>query len=107
MDFVTILEPVFKGTDMHSSDFHIIGADLADLKLITEKLSACGLDHSLPTLFIAEFVFAYMNEQHSNSLQQWITDDFESPCMISYDMVSTLKKNAHMYLVNVSVSLQQ
>ena len=72
---------------MHSSDFHIIGADLADLKLLTEKLGVCDLDKKIPTLFIAEFVFAYMNDQHSNDILKWITDDFQFPCMISFDMV--------------------
>ena len=82
-----ILEAEFTDTDMHSNGFHIIGADLGDIELLSEKIKKCGIEPSLPTLFLAEYVLLYMDDTCTDTLMQWITQSFQSACFISCDLV--------------------
>jgi hypothetical protein len=48
-----------------SQDYHMVGADLRDVKELEAMLIANGVDFSLPTLFLSECVLVYMKPEDS------------------------------------------
>ena len=78
----------FSGTDLHSSNYHIIGVDLRNINDLEYKLIQCGIDYSLPTLFIAECVLVYIENVSSQRLLLWISGKFDQALFVSYEQVS-------------------
>lgn len=72
---------------MHAGDYHLIGADLRQLREFEEKLRTADLDFSQPTIVIAECVFVYMDEQHSHELVQELARLFTTVAIINYEQV--------------------
>lgn len=72
---------------MHAGDYHLIGADLRQMREFEYKLSTADLDFSQPTLIIAECVFVYMDEQHSFELIEYLAKLFETIAIINYEQV--------------------
>ncbi|XP_014663738.1 PREDICTED: leucine carboxyl methyltransferase 1-like [Priapulus caudatus] len=75
-------------TDLHSSIYHLVAADLRNLKEFDSKLVESQIDKSLPTLFIAECVLVYMETNLSAQLLQWISDNFKTSFFINYEQVN-------------------
>jgi len=65
-----------------------VGCDLRDTAQLAAKLDACGVDHQLPTAFIAECVLVYMSAERSSALVRWIADSFASVFFVNYEQVS-------------------
>ena len=75
------------GTEMHTSKYHIVNADLRNVTQLYQKLEACGIDFALPTAFIAECVLVYMSNESSSTLMKWIADKFSAAFFINYEQV--------------------
>lgn len=77
----------FNSTDLHSLDYHIVGADMRKLDEFEKKLDECGIDRSFPTIFIAECVLVYMTSESSSALIHWIADKFPTVFFVNYEQV--------------------
>lgn len=80
----------FSGTDLHSSNYHIIGVDLRNIKDLEYKLLQSGIDYSLPTLFISECVLVYNESIHSQRLLLWISGKFHEAVFVNYEQVCNM-----------------
>ena len=77
----------FTQHDMHSKSYHIVAGDLRETSQLDTKLTECGLDRNLPTLFLSECVLVYLAADQSRNLLQWITGTFSSCFFINYEQV--------------------
>ena len=77
----------FNSTDLHSSDYHVVGADMRKLDEFEKKLNECGIDRNLPTIFLAECVLVYMTADSSSALVRWIADKFPTVFFVNYEQV--------------------
>ena len=46
--------------EIHTEDYHLVAADLRDLKQLEKALVSAGVDFSQPILYISECVIVYM-----------------------------------------------
>lgn len=73
-------------TDLHAGNYHCIGADLRNLSQVETKLNQAEINFSSPTLFIAECVLVYIENDCVNRLLSWIASKFRSAMFINYEM---------------------
>lgn len=78
----------FSSTDLYSKDYHLIAANLKNLNELDHKFKECGIDKSLPTLFIAECVLVYIEKSDTDNLFNWITKNFPTVLLIYYEQVN-------------------
>ncbi|XP_071440902.1 leucine carboxyl methyltransferase 1 [Hetaerina americana] len=81
----------FSSTDLHGSGYHLVGGDLRSLPEVRSKLGAggeCGLDPSLPTLFLAECVLVYVDAASTGRLLDWISSTFSSVFFVNYEQLN-------------------
>jgi [phosphatase 2A protein]-leucine-carboxy methyltransferase len=74
-------------TEIHSQDYHLISANLRDIKELENKLHDCHIDKSLPTVFITECVLVYIDLDKTNILLKWISDNFQTALFLNYEQV--------------------
>lgn len=82
MDEVRIVGP-----ELHAQDYHIIGTDLRNLTELHKKLTQCGINFDIPTMFLTECVLVYMETESSSMLLQWIARQFNDVFFINYEQV--------------------
>lgn len=97
------IEPTFTRTDIHSAIYHLVGVDLRKLQEFAGKLNECGIDHSLPTAFIAECVLVYMPSQASSALVRWIAENFQTAFFINYEQVNMADRFGEVMVENLKV----
>lgn len=73
-------------TDLHSGTYHCLGTDLRNITDLEKKLQQAEINYSKPTLFIAECVLVYIENDCINRLLTWITSKFSSAFFINYEM---------------------
>ena len=73
--------------EIHSGSYHLVASNLRNLANLEAKLSACGLDHGLPTLFISECVLVYIETEYTDKLIKWIADSFPTAFFVNYEQV--------------------
>jgi hypothetical protein len=67
-------------TDLHGSDYHVVGADFTNLSSLEKKLAECNVDYGRPTIFLAECVLVYVGAKETSGLMRWCADKFaQSP----------------------------
>lgn len=88
--------------DLHAGDYHLIGADLRQLKEFQEKLSSANLDRTKPCLFIAECVFVYLDEQKTDELIAQISNSFDVVSFINYEQINTNDNFTKIMLENLN-----
>ncbi|XP_050442714.1 leucine carboxyl methyltransferase 1 [Adelges cooleyi] len=76
------------GSDLHGSDYHIIGTDLRNLAELENKLSQSGINFEIPTMFLAECVLVYMRPESSSLLLQWIANKFNDVFFVNYEQMN-------------------
>lgn len=74
-------------TELHATNYHLVGADLRQIKILGQKLKEAEIDTNIPTIFLAECVLVYIEMQHSEALLRWIADNFRSAVFINYEQV--------------------
>lgn len=79
-------EVKFSSTDLHAGNYHCIGVDMRNLPLLETKLQQAEVNYSSPTLFIAECVLVYIENDCANRLLSWISKKFKSGLFINYEM---------------------
>lgn len=63
----------------------------------------CKLDFSLPTLFITECVLVYMQNEHSNKLLSYLSENFKLCSFVSYEQVNLDDKFGEIMLANMEL----
>lgn len=79
-------EVKLSSTDLHSGNYHCIGADLRNIAQLEDKLHQAEVNFNRPTLFIAECVLVYIENECVNKLLSWISSKFKSGLFINYEM---------------------
>jgi len=69
-------------------DYALASADLRDINSFEHVLKTkCGLDFSLPTLFISECVLVYLEPTESAGVISWIAEKFKCAAMFVYEQI--------------------
>lgn len=75
------------GPELHAHGYHIIGTDLRNLPELDKKLTQCGINFDIPTMFLTECVLVYMEPESSSMLLKWIAKKFNDVFFINYEQV--------------------
>ena len=69
--------------------YRVVSCDLTDTKRVEELLiELCGLDPTLPTLFLSECVLVYIEPESSGKLIHWIADTFSLAAFVTYEQIN-------------------
>ena len=63
-------------TDLHGTDYHIVASDFTNTTNLETKLIACNWDYTLPTIFVSECVFVYLDPNKVTGFLKWIKEKF-------------------------------
>lgn len=88
-------------TDLHSSNYHIVGVDLRNIDELANKLQQSEIDYNVPTIFLAECVLVYVEPQNSSNLLTWIASNFKSAVFINYEQVNMNDRFGDVMLQNL------
>ncbi|XP_052105057.1 leucine carboxyl methyltransferase 1-like [Mytilus californianus] len=88
-------------SEIHGQDYHLVSANLRDIKEVETKLHDCHVDKSLPTVFIAECVLVYIDSDKTKVLLKWITDNFTSALFLNYEQVNMQDKFGEVMIENL------
>ena len=61
---------------MLSAGYKLFESDVRDSEIIKSKISAMGVDPSLPTLVVTECLLIYMRAQDTKQVLEWTIDLF-------------------------------
>ncbi|KAF7638857.1 Leucine carboxyl methyltransferase 1 [Meloidogyne graminicola] len=89
-------------SDLHCGDYHLLGADLRQIREFIQKLETAKLDNSLPTLIIAECLFVYMDQQHSQNIIEELAKYFKTIAFINYEQVNMNDNFSKIMLDNLN-----
>lgn len=89
-------------TDLHGKDYHLVSANLKNLKELEHKLHECDIDYSMPTIFIAECVLVYIEKNKTDDLLKWITEHFTSAFFVNYEQVNMIDKFGQIMMDNLA-----
>ena len=97
-------EVKFSRTDLHGANYHIIAANFTDLKALESKLQECaGFSYDMPTIFIAECVFVYIDSGKTNSFLQWVSTKFHSSiAIINHEQLNIFDRFGQVMLDNLA-----
>lgn len=91
-----------KGTDIHGSNYHLVGGDLRKLDELESKLSNdCGLDANKPTLILAECVLVYLPPEKTRNLLSFFSSKFPSSIIVNYEQVNLHTRFAEVMIENL------
>lgn len=74
-------------SELHSANYHLVSVNLRNIVDLESKLSASGVDRSLPTLFLSECVLVYIEPDATEKIIKWIADSFPTAFFINYEQV--------------------
>ncbi|GFS19472.1 leucine carboxyl methyltransferase 1-like [Elysia marginata] len=74
--------------ELHSSRYHLVYANIANIGQLESKLTASGIDRSLPTLFLSECVLVYIEVEGTDKLLKWISDNFPTAMFLNYEQIN-------------------
>ncbi len=97
-------EVKFSRTDLHGLKYHTVAANFTDLNLMERKLQECsGFRFDVPTLFIAECVFVYIDPIKVSHFLKWITTNFHASVgLINHEQLNIYDKFGQVMLENLS-----
>ena len=97
-------EVKFSRTDLHGATYHIVAANFTDLKTLESKLEECGVNYALPTIFIAECVFVYVDPNKTSAFLQWISTRFRSApiALINHEQLNIFDRFGQVMLENLA-----
>jgi tRNA wybutosine-synthesizing protein 4 len=75
--------------ELHAKGYKVVVADLAQDPAVLERtlVETCGLDCSLPTLFVSECVLVYMDPEASGRVIEWAGTRFPRAVMVTYEQI--------------------
>uniref|UniRef100_A0A1B6KZP1 Leucine carboxyl methyltransferase 1 n=1 Tax=Graphocephala atropunctata TaxID=36148 RepID=A0A1B6KZP1_9HEMI len=88
-------------TDLHASNYHVVGVDLRNLAEVQQKLSQSEISFDIPTVFMAECVLVYIETALVNQLLSWIVSAFPTAFFINYEQVNMGDKFGEVMLNNL------
>ncbi|CAI4224059.1 unnamed protein product [Auanema sp. JU1783] len=88
-------------SDLHGGDYQLIGADLRQWSELKGKLDKTQLDHSIPTLVLAECVLVYMPLTQSETLIRNLAETFSTVVFVNYEQFRTSDKFGHVMEKNL------
>ncbi|CAO1351500.1 unnamed protein product [Diamesa hyperborea] len=91
----------FSPTDLHSSNYHIVGVDLRSVDEVANKLKQSDIDFNLPTIFLAECVLVYIETSNCNNLLKWFGSNFQSAAFVNYEQVNMNDRFGEVMLNNL------
>lgn len=91
----------FTRTDIHSSVYHLVGADLRNVETLEKKLEECAIDRTVPTAFVAECVLVYVPSAASSALVAWIAAKFQTTFFLNYEQVNMADKFGEVMVENL------
>uniref|UniRef100_A0A0B6YT44 Leucine carboxyl methyltransferase 1 n=1 Tax=Arion vulgaris TaxID=1028688 RepID=A0A0B6YT44_9EUPU len=94
-------EIMISKSELHSANYHLVSADLRNIGHLETKLSASGIDQSLPTLFLTECVLVYIDVESTEKLIKWIADNFPTAFFINYEQVNMTDAFGQMMIQNL------
>lgn len=73
-----------------SDGYCVISCDLTDTSRLEKLLLSptCGLDPTLPTLFLSECVLVYIDPEASGNLIEWIAKSFRLAAFVTYEQIN-------------------
>lgn len=77
-------------TDLHATNYHIMGVDLRNIDEVHNKLKQAEIDYKLPTIFLAECVLVYIEMKNCTNLLKWLSSHFDSAVFVNYEQVMLL-----------------
>lgn len=94
------------GMALHSPKYSLIPADLRDPPSATllPLLESGVLKRSIPTLFISECVFVYMEPSKSDAIVKWFGENFDIAGGIVYEMFGLNDAFGKVMRANLTVS---
>ena len=97
-------EVKFSRTDLHADTYHILAANFTDIDVLESKLRDCGnFSYDLPTIFIAECVFVYIDPAKTKQFLQWTSKKFHSSiALIDHEQLNIFDKFGQVMLENLS-----
>uniref|UniRef100_A0A1B0GQG8 [phosphatase 2A protein]-leucine-carboxy methyltransferase n=1 Tax=Phlebotomus papatasi TaxID=29031 RepID=A0A1B0GQG8_PHLPP len=75
-------------TDLHASNYHIMGVDLRNIDELHNKLNQAEIDYTIPTIFLAECVLVYIETQNCHNLLKWLAGHFPTSVFVNYEQVN-------------------
>lgn len=91
----------FNPTDLHASNYHIVGVDLRNVDEVANKLKQADIDFNVPTIFLAECVLVYMEAQNCHNLLKWLSSHFVSSVFVNYEQVNMNDRFGDVMLNNL------
>jgi len=64
-------------TDLHGTDYHIVACDFTRTSDLEKKLEACNWNYNVPTVFVSECVFIYLDPEKVTDFLKWIKLKFD------------------------------
>jgi [phosphatase 2A protein]-leucine-carboxy methyltransferase len=89
IDILADIKTAAGHTELHTTDYHLIGADLRQINELNDKLLSTGIDFTLPTIVVCECVLIYMTPQQSAQLISYFADRFQCIGVINNEQVHT------------------
>lgn len=99
--FVADGEVRLSPTDLHSSNYHIVGVDLRNIDEVALKLQQSEIDFTVPTIFLAECVLVYIESQNCHNLLKWFGSNFKSAVFVNYEQVNMNDRFGEVMLNNL------
>lgn len=88
-------------TDLHASNYHIMGVDLRSVDEVHNKLQQAEIDFKLPTIFLAECVLVYVEAKNCMNLLKWFSTHFESAVFVNYEQINMNDRFGEVMLNNL------
>lgn len=92
---------VIENEEAHSSLYHLIAADITQIKQLEDKLLRAGLKPRVPTIFIAECVLIYLEPKFSQAILEWAAKRFETAMFLNYQPVNLNDRFGKVMLDNL------
>jgi len=89
-------------TELHSTRYHLVAADLANLSELEAKLVESEVDFSCPTLVLAECVLVYVDTAKAGDMLAWLSSKFSSAAFINYEQLNMEDRFGQVMLDNLS-----
>ena len=91
-------------TDLHGTDYHIVACDFTHTANLEKKLETCNLDYTVPTVFVAECVFVYLDPSKVTDFLKWIKLKFNSGgvALLNHEQLNMNDRFGQVMLENLS-----
>lgn len=91
----------FNPTDLHASNYHVVGVDLRNMDEVANKLKQADIDFTVPTIVLAECVLVYIEAVNCHTLLQWLAAKFQTLVLVNYEQVNLKDRFGDVMLNNL------